>query len=258
MTNPREKAELFHRLHLPRQPLLLFNIWDAGSAKAVAAAGAKAIATGSYSVASAHGYDDGEKTPFDIVIGNLSRIVEATDLPVSVDLERGYGETASEVAASVERTIRAGAIGCNIEDSLADGGKLRAIEEQVLRIQLARSAAKDQKLRYFINVRSDVFFQGLPATQNEAMLDTVIARAQAYAEAGADGIFVPGLADEQLIARLVAASPLPVNLMVSAKTPSLSKLAAAGAARLSYGPDPYLRLMKSLEAAAREAISLPL
>ncbi|AMP14178.1 isocitrate lyase/PEP mutase family protein [Collimonas pratensis] len=256
MMNHKEKAEYFHQLHVPRLPLVLFNIWDAGSAKAVAAAGAKAIATGSYSVASAYGYDDGENVPFDTVIANLERIVQATDLPVTVDLERGYGETAGELAASIERTIRAGAVGCNIEDSLPGNGKLRSVEEQVQRIRQARIAADGQKLPYFINVRSDVFFQGLPAEQNEAILASAIARAQAYAEAGADGIFVPGLADEKLIARLAAASPLPLNLMVNERTPSLKSLAEAGAARLSYGPDPYLRMMKALGAAARDAISI--
>ncbi|WP_230411611.1 isocitrate lyase/PEP mutase family protein [Collimonas humicola] len=256
MMNSKEKAEHFHKLHRPREPLVLFNIWDPGSAKAVAAGGAEALATGSYSVASAYGYDDGEKTPLDIVIGNLHRIVQATELPVTVDLERGYGETASGVAASIERSIRAGAIGCNIEDSLPGNGKLRPVEEQMQRIRLARTAADDQKLPYFINVRTDVFFQGLPAEQNEAMLASAIERAQAYAEAGANGIFVPGLADEKLIARLAAASPLPLNIMVSEKTPSLKNLADAGVARLSYGPDPYLRMMKALAAAARDAISI--
>src|SRR5919197_5135911 len=103
------KAEAFRSLHVAGTPLVLFNIWDAGSAKAVAAAGAPALATGSWSVAAANGFADGERLPLDLAIDNLARIVEATDLPVSIDLESGYGETAGEVARSVARVIEAGA-----------------------------------------------------------------------------------------------------------------------------------------------------
>src|SRR5712671_4059190 len=141
MLSPKEKAEYFRTLHVPGQPLVLFNIWDPGSAKAVAAAGALAIATGSWSVANANGYTDGEQIPLDLAIDNLARIVQAVGLPVTVDIESGYGKTAEAVGRTIVRTIQAGAIGCNLEDSFPESGALREIAEQVERIQHARNAA---------------------------------------------------------------------------------------------------------------------
>ncbi|MFL5183823.1 MAG: isocitrate lyase/phosphoenolpyruvate mutase family protein, partial [Microvirga sp.] len=117
MSDQMTKAQTFKALHVPGDPIILFNAWDAGSAKAVAASGAKAIATGSWSVAAAHGFEDGEHMPLDIALANLERIVAATDLPVTIDLESGYGTTAEEVGATVARALQAGAIGCNLEDS---------------------------------------------------------------------------------------------------------------------------------------------
>src|SRR5512144_2396384 len=118
MASQKDNAERFRALHIRGTPLVLFNVWDAGSAKTVARAGAKAIATGSWSVANANGFADGEHTPLALAIDNLRRIVGATDLPVTIDLERGYGETVEAVGETVRLAIDAGAIGCNLEDSL--------------------------------------------------------------------------------------------------------------------------------------------
>jgi 2-methylisocitrate lyase-like PEP mutase family enzyme len=251
--SPKEKAEHFHTLHVPGRPLVLFNIWDPGSAKAVAAAGAHAIATGSWSVANANGYADGERVPLDLAIDNLLRIVQAVDVPVTVDLESGYGKTPTAVAQAIERTIQAGAIGCNLEDSFPENGHLREIAEQVERIKHARKAADGANVSYFINARTDVFFQPSPGGHDDAALADALQRARAYADAGANGLFAPGLTDESLISRLAAASPLPLNIMVVETTPSLSKLAQLGVARVSHGPGPYLAMMKNLEQAARDA-----
>lgn len=125
MSDQISKARTFAALHVPRHPLVLFNVWDPGSAKAVAQAGAKALATGSWSVAAAHGFADGEKIPLDLALDNLRRIVESTELPVSVDIESGYGKTPEEVGRTVARTLEAGAIGCNLEDSFPESGELR-------------------------------------------------------------------------------------------------------------------------------------
>lgn len=125
MTDQAHKAEQFRALHIPGKPLILFNVWDAGSTKAVAAAGAKAIATGSWSVAKANGFDDGEQLPLATAIDNLRRIVKATGLPVTVDLESGFGDTPAKVAETVSLAIAAGAIGCNLEDSFPTDGTLR-------------------------------------------------------------------------------------------------------------------------------------
>lgn len=249
------KAETFRSLHVAGLPLVLFNIWDAGTAKVVASGGARALATGSWSVATANGFADGERVPLNLAIDNLARIVKATDLPVTVDLESGYGETAGEVAQSVARAIEAGAVGCNLEDSFPRNGALRDIDKQAERIAHARRAASDAGVPMFINARTDVFFQDPAQAHNDAMVDAALDRAQVFARAGADGLFVPGVVDETLIARLVEASPLPVNIMVEANTPSVSRLAELGVARVSYGPGPYLTVMKQLDEAARVALS---
>lgn len=250
MSNQTRNANTFRALHVRGQPLLLLNAWDAGSAKAIVAGGATAIATGSWSVAAAHGFADGEQLPFDLAIDNLRRIVAAVDVPVTIDIESGYGKTPDAVGASVRRTIEAGAVGCNLEDSFAENGTLRAIEEQVQRIRAARKAAESLQVPYFINARTDVFFQP-DVKHDDAAVDAALARAKAYADAGADGLFAPGLADEGLITRLASASPLPLNIMASANTPSAARLAKCGVARISHGPGPYRQAMKMLEDMAR-------
>jgi 2-methylisocitrate lyase-like PEP mutase family enzyme len=253
MTDQVTKATTFKALHVPGQPIILFNVWDAGSAKAVAASGAKALATGSWSVAAAHGFDDGEYMPFELAIANLERIVAATDLPVTIDLESGYGANPEEVGATITRAIRAGAIGYNIEDSTRETGPLREISDQAARLKGVRAAADRLGIPAFLNARTDVFLVA-SADQHESLVATALERARAYADAGADGFFVPGLADERLIARVVEGSPLPVNTMASAKAPSAARLAELGVARFSHGPGPYRMAMKALEDAARAAL----
>jgi methylisocitrate lyase len=248
-----QKAEQFRALHISGKPLVLFNIWDAGSAKAVAAAGAKAIATGSWSVANANGFEDGERVALGLVMDNLRRIVGVTDLPVTIDLESGYGDAAKAVAETIRLAIGAGAVGCNLEDSFPANGKLRQTVDQAERIRAARQSADAANLRFFINARTDVFFQRPPEHHDQAMVIEALERARAYAQAGADGLFAPGLVDVNLIGRLAEASPLPLNIMVSKATPPLPALAEHRVARVSHGPGPYLLAMKALEEAARVA-----
>ena len=256
MSDQANKARAFGALHVPGKPLVLFNVWDPGSAKAVAEAGAKALATGSWSVAAANGFADGEKIPLDLVMGNFQRIVRSTALPVSVDIESGYGKTTEEVGRTVARTLEAGAVGCNLEDSFPENGTLRDIAEQVRRIRAARKAAEVADIPYFINARTDVFFQR-PAEQHDAaMVEAALERARAYADAGASGLFAPGLVDKALIARLVEASPLPVNVMVGKGSPGLAELGLLRVARVSHGPGPYLAAMKAVGEAAKAAFNL--
>jgi 2-methylisocitrate lyase-like PEP mutase family enzyme len=251
MGDQTRKAEQFRELHIPGRPLVLFNIWDAGSAKAAATGGVRAIATGSWSVANANGFADGERIPRAFAIDNLRRIVGATDLPVTVDLESGYGDAPEAVGETVALAIDAGAVGCNLEDSFPAHGKLRETVDQVDRILRARLTADAANIRFFINARTDIFFQLSPEQHNDTMVAEAIARAHAYAEAGADGLFAPGLADIALIARLAEVSPLPLNIMVGDTTPTVRTLAEHGVARVSHGPRPYLMAMKALEEAAR-------
>jgi 2-methylisocitrate lyase-like PEP mutase family enzyme len=253
MSDQVTKAQMFKALHVPGNPIILFNVWDAGSAKAVAASGAKALATGSWSVAAAHGFEDGEHMPFDLAVANLERITAATDLPVTIDLESGYGASPEDVGASVARALQAGAIACNLEDGSRETGPLREISEQAARLKSARNAADRLGIPAFLNARTDVFLIA-SADMHEGLVAEALERGRAYADAGADGLFVPGLVNEALIARVVEGSPLPVNIMASASAPSAARLAELGVARISHGPGPYRLMMKALESAARAAL----
>jgi len=250
-----DKARLFHSLHVPGQPLVLFNAWDAGSARAVAQAGAPAIATGSWSVAAANGFADGESLPFALALDNLGRIVAAVEQPVTVDLESGYGESPEHVGATVARALQRGAVGCNLEDSFPTDGRLRNVADQVARLAAARRATHDAGVAMFLNARTDVFFQQPAKAHDMTMVDAALERARAYADAGASGLFVPGVVAEPLIARLAQESPLPLNIMVMDGVPARARLAELGVARISHGPGPYRGAMQWLTEAARAAMA---
>jgi methylisocitrate lyase len=253
VADQRSKAEQFRALHIPGKPLLLFNVWDVGSANAVTAAGAKALATGSWSVANANGFPDGEHIPLGFAIDNLHRIVTATFLPVSIDLESGYGTTPQQVGETIGKAIDAGAIGCNLEDSFPASGKLRETAEQCDRIRCAQEIADAANIQFFLNARTDVFFQAPADRHDQTMVVQAIERAHAYAQAGADGFFAPGLVNIELIGQLAKECPLPLNIMVDDLTPPSSVLADHGVARVSHGPRAYVMAMKALEEAARSA-----
>jgi 2-methylisocitrate lyase-like PEP mutase family enzyme len=253
MSSLQEKARLFHSLHVRGTPLLLCNVWDAGSAKAVTAASARAIATSSWAVAAAHGCADGERLPMDLVLANASRIVQATTLPVSIDIESGYGASPSEVANTVRSLLDVGAVGCNIEDRIAENGRVRTVPQQVERLGAARGIAAGAGVRLFINARTDVFFETPAEQHSRALIAAAIERAKAYAEAGADGLFVPGLKEPELVRELCDGSPLPVNIMLDDTQASPGQWASSGVARLSYGPAPYLQAMRALGEEARKS-----
>jgi methylisocitrate lyase len=241
---------LFRNLHRPGQPLVLFNVWDVGSALAVAQSGAAALATGSWSVAAANGYPDGEKMPRAEAIAVLRAIVRATTLPVSVDLESGYGDLA-DLEQTVALAIEAGAVGCNLEDSYPHEGSLRGMADAAARIAAARRVAERMRPGFFVNARCDVFFQAPAGRHDSAMAAAVLERGRAYAEAGADGLFAPGVTDLALVRELAAGSPLPLNVMRGSDTPSIADLAKAGVSRVSHGPHPYRVAMEALTALVR-------
>lgn len=245
------KFERFAALHVAGDPLVLFNAWDAGSAVAVAKAGARAIATGSASVAMANGFGDGQEVPMEFALANARRIVDAVDLPVTVDFEGAYSDDPVEGARNIARLAETGAIGCNFEDQVVGGEGLHPIPVQAARIAAAREAVGSE---FFINVRTDLFLKAPQETHDAAMLDEAIARVRAYADAGASGFFVPMLGDLELLRRLCAESPIPVNFMTYPGCPANAEVAATGVARISHGPFPYMALMEQLEEAARAAI----
>lgn len=250
MTELNRKADLLKSLHVKGDPLVLYNAWDAGSAKAIRKSGAKAIATSSWSVAAAQGYEDGEQVPLDAVLTNIERIVSVSgDVPVTLDFEGGYTGALGELRKNIRSVIEAGVVGINFEDQVVGGTDLYSINEQCDRIRAIREEASSLSIPLFINARSDVFFKSDASTHNESQLAEAITRARSYAEAGADGFFVPGLNNPDYIKRLCEASPIPVNIMVN-DSGSLLSLAELGVARISYGPFSYIPLMTALEQAA--------
>ena len=255
MTAQTEHANQLKALHVKGDPVLLFNIWDAGSAQAMQSAGAKVIATGSWSVAAAHGYEDGEKLPFDWVLANLKRIIACVNLPVTIDLEGGYGQSPSEVQQAARKVIEAGAVGINLEDQKMRGDGLYSMEEQSERIRAVRTAADDAPMPLFINARTDIFLKTNPVRHDASHLDEAARRAKYYAEAGASGFFVPGLRNAKYIETLCALSPIPVNIMVMSDTPPTKQLAELGVARISYGPEPYRQVMMMLQETGQKALS---
>lgn len=253
MKTQADLASDFRTLHLKGDPVVLYNIWDAGSAKAVAEAGAKAIATGSAPAAMANGYSDGQALPLDLALANVARITAAVSLPVSMDFEGGYALEPEAVTANFSRAVTAGAVGFNFEDQIVGGDGLYAIDVQARRIKAARQGCDTNGVGAFLNARTDVFLKAYAAKKapTREMLADVVARAKAYADAGADGFFTPGLLDLDMITELCSEVTLPVNIIALPGAPSNAELAKAGVARISYGPVPYRQMSAWLTEQAR-------
>ncbi|GGX50004.1 carboxyvinyl-carboxyphosphonate phosphorylmutase [Tateyamaria omphalii] len=241
-----DKAKHFHALHRRDDPLVLYNIWDAAGAKTIAKAGAPAVATGSWSVAAAHGFDDGQAIPLDLVLTIVSRICASVDLPVSVDFEGGYAIAPKDVAENVRRVIRAGAIGINFEDRVVNGTGLHPISEQAERIAAIRTMANEEGVPIFINARTDLFLGTDPGI-HEGQISEALEREAAYADAGASGFFVPGLTDLGLLSKITTAASLPVNAMMLGDLASVDDCKGCNVSRFSFGPAPFARAMLDLQ-----------
>jgi len=244
------KYETFAALHVPGEPVILYNIWDVGSALAVAAAGAKALATGSHPVADANGWPDGQQVPLDFAFANARRIVDAVELPLTVDFEGAYSVDPAEGGANVARLKGTGAVGCNFEDQVIGGEGVHPLDLQVKRIAAIRAAVAGD---FYINARTDLFLK--TQTYDDALVDQVVERGKAFADAGASGFFVPRLADPKQIERIVREVPLPLNVIAFPGAPDKKVWAGAGVARISHGPFPHRALMAKFTEMAREAIS---
>lgn len=245
--NQIEKAKAFGALHRKGSPVVLYNIWDAGTAKAVADAGAKALATGSWSVAAAHGYADGEKLPMSVLVETAKSITAVIDLPLSVDFEGAYSAEPAGAAANVEKLVEVGAIGINFEDRVVGGDGLYPVESQSARIRAIREMAEGKNIPFFINARTDLFLAESDLSKHAGLVDEAIERGRAYAAAGGSGFFVPGLIEPALIGKICAASSLPVNIMMRTGAPDVKTLATLGVGRISYGPGPYRSMMEKLK-----------
>lgn len=228
MTTARpDKAHLFRSLHTPPVPLALANAWDVASARVIEAAGAPAIATTSAGVAWSLGSPDGEVLTRDRVLNLIARIVDAVTVPVTADIEGGYGTDAAGVAETVAGALGAGAVGLNIEDGT------RSPTEFATRLAAARQTADRAGADLFLNARIDTFLLGLG--DPDIRLKETLARAHLYADAGADGIFVPGVTDTATIAALAGDIAVPLNVMAGPGAPTVAELGALGVARVSLG-----------------------
>lgn len=224
MTDIAARATRLLELHRAPELLTVVNVWDAISATVVGAIeGTHALATASHSIAASRGYEDGENIPVAEMIEEVRRIVAVTDLPVSADLEGGYGDPAD----TVRRAIGVGVVGCNLED------QMRPLAEAAARVEAVMEAAHAEGVPDFVlNARTDAFVKGVDNALEEA-----VARGKAFLDAGAPVVFVPGRLDEAQISTLVDAfGPQRLTLIGIPGLPSLARLQELGVARVSYGP----------------------
>ncbi|MEL7447053.1 MAG: isocitrate lyase/phosphoenolpyruvate mutase family protein, partial [Pseudomonadota bacterium] len=223
----------FAALHTSADPLILYNIWDVGSAQAVARAGAKAIATGSHSLAGALGYGDGQEIPFEQLLVMVRMMSNTVDLPLTIDFEAGFADNLDNLGANSNELAEAGAIGCNFEDQLIGGTGLRDTAEQAERISVVDQAG------LFVNARTDTFLDVMKAGEDpnrDDLVDAAIARGLAYKAAGAGSYFIPGLGNPDMIRQVCEAVDLPINVMRLPGMVGNAELAKLGVARISYGP----------------------
>jgi 2-methylisocitrate lyase-like PEP mutase family enzyme len=246
----RHLAETLLALHGgPGKPILVLpNAWDVASARVVELAGARAVATSSAAVAAALGYPDGERLPRELMLEAVRRIAAASSVPVTADMEAGYGHSPAEVAETTRGVLAAGAVGMNLEDGTeGDEAPLRPLDEQVDRIRAVREAAAAAGVGFVLNARVDVFLA--QAGPPEDRFSETVRRANAYRVAGADCLFVPAVAEAAVIARLVGEIDGPVSVLAGRATPPVPELERLGVARVSVGSG----LMRAALGATREA-----
>ncbi len=245
-TDQKTKARRFKELHHGSEILILPNAWDAASARIFELAGAAAVATTSSGLAASLGHPDGEKIPRELLIGAVRRITETVHLPVSVDIEAGYGTTTSEVCETVRHVLDAGAIGINIEDEMVESGIF------VERIIAIRKTATAKGVPLFVNARTDAYLRAEDAGAKE--FEDAVRRLRAYEAAGADGLFVPGLRDPQTISRLLAEIHRPLNILAAKGVPPAKQLERIGVSRLSVGSGPMRATLALTRSIANELL----
>ncbi len=279
----RAKAEALRDLHIPGDPLLLLNAWDAASAVVIARGGARAIATSSAAAANALGYADGQHLTRAQMLGAVAAIADAVDLPVTADMEAGYGDEPEAAAATARGVVRVGAVGLNMED-LSDGSEdLLPIERFAAKIAAVRAVGGETGVPLVLNARTDVFLgqigdpgtrleravgdeTGIPLVLNArtdvflgqvgdpgTRLEHAVERGRAYLAAGADCIFVPGVIDPSVITALVQGIDGPVSILAVPGSPPLTELKAFGVARISTGSGPYRAALSLARTMAGEA-----
>ncbi|MGP4081084.1 isocitrate lyase/PEP mutase family protein [Pseudalkalibacillus sp. R45] len=248
------KEKSFRYLHKGPSTFVLPNAWDVISAKMFEEGGFKAIGTTSAGIAASLGYPDGQQLPIDKMIEVVERIVNAVDVPISADIEAGYGKTAEEVVQSVQKILNAGAVGINIEDGTGDlQHPINDLSTQTEMISTIKEFCRENDEALFINARTDLYWLqiGDPSTRLQRTLD----RVKAYEEAGADCIFVPGLHVKETIQKLRAEVSCPINLLVHPNLPSLKELSEIGIERVSTGSAPFRAAVTLLKKMGEEIIN---
>ncbi|TQL46727.1 2-methylisocitrate lyase-like PEP mutase family enzyme [Homoserinimonas aerilata] len=251
MTNTAAKAELLNSLHIPGEPLIVSNVWDAVTARIVSEApGVKALATASHSISFAHGVPDGEGLTVDQALAAAKIIIDATELPVSVDFEKGYAPGAAGIEENVTRLIEVGAAGLNIEDSVgAPKAPQFEVDVAASRVAAVRAAADRAGVPLVINARVDTLAGG--GEWREA-----VTRANAYLAAGADVIFFLGLGDEDKVKRALDEVNGRISVISNPKSVPLKRLAELGVSRVSFGPGTLGLTLSHLQAAATQLTAL--
>ncbi len=247
----KNKAEAFRAMHRVAGALLLVNVWDVASARIVEDAGFPAVATTSAGVAFAHGFPDGQKIPTEQMFAAIARIAGAVSVPVTADVEAGYGETAERAGETARQVIAAGAVGMNFEDAAGgDGRSLTELTLQVERIKAIRETAEKVGVSLVLNARTDVYL--LQVGEPAGRYDEAVRRLAAYRDAGADCVFVPGLRDVPTIKRIVADLACPVNILAVPGSASVHELEELGVKRISLGSGPMRAAMGLVRRVADE------
>lgn len=250
----RGKADALRALHRSGQPLVLVNVWDAATARIVEKAGAAAIATTSAGIAFASGFPDGQLISRDGMLEAVARVCSSVALPVTADVEAGYGESPDEVRRTVDGVLDAGAVGMNLEDGTGRReSPLLDIGRQVEKIRAAVARGRQRGVALVVNARTDVYLERVGPEPGR--LEEAVRRGAAYRDAGADCVFVPGVTDPKTIGALVERIACPVNVLAAAGSPSISELARLGVARVSLGSGPMRAAVTLVQRLAREALT---
>lgn len=247
MTN----IQIFKELHQNDQPLLLGNGWNPQSAKVYEKLGYKALATSSSAVAHSLGYEDGENMSFDEYLYIVERILKSISIPLTVDLEGGYGKTTDEIVSNISKLVKIGVVGINIEDSVITNETRTILDKEVFfeKLKSIVLKLKEEKIEIFINVRTDTFLLGL-----ENPVDETLKRIKLFEEISVDGIFVPCITSEKDIEVIVNSTKIPVNVMCMPELPDFKTLTDLGVKRISSGNFLNGYIYKNLEKKGREII----
>ncbi|MGY6211485.1 isocitrate lyase/PEP mutase family protein [Cytobacillus firmus] len=248
------KANTFHRLHQQSSTFVLPNAWDVISAKMFEECGFKAIGTTSAGIAASLGYLDGQSIPLNKMVETIENIAKSVNVPVSADIEAGYGVTVEEVLETVKAVAAAGAIGINLEDGTGDpDSPIFDISSQEEKIAAIKELSESSNMRLFINARTDLYW--INAGDSSTRFREAVNRAKAYQDAGADCIFIPGLTDRTSIKKIREEIACPINLLVDPEIPSISELSEIGIERLSCGSGPFRATLTYLRSIGEEIVN---